>query len=139
MFKIVLAGLLAKISRTDWKRKRIPDKLVVYVLLAGMPGLYIFPEIDLLQRCVGVFAVSTPLLLIAVMVSGAIGGGDVKLMAAGGFLLGIYNIWRAFIMGILIAGIFVSYQLMTGKMNRKTEIALGPFLCLGMFLVLLEI
>lgn len=139
MFKIITAMLLGKIAWVDWKTRRIQDTSTLGVLALGIAGIYVFPEICFLQRCAGFFAISIFLLLIVGIVPGSFGGGDIKLMAAAGFLFGIDNICRAFVTGVLTAGVFVSYQLMTGKVNRKSEIALGPFLCMGLFLVLLEI
>lgn len=75
--------------------------------------------------------ISIPLLLLAYMKPGSIGGGDIKLMAAGGFLLGIVEIWNAFVIGVFVAAAVSMILLFTGKANKKTEIPLGPFLVLG--------
>lgn len=59
------------------------------------------------------------------------GGGDIKLMAAAGFILGgtltILALFLAFVVGGLGGGIL----LMTGLMKRKDPIPFGPFLALG--------
>lgn len=66
-----------------------------------------------------------------------IGGGDIKLMAAAGFLLG----WRlnlaAFFTGLFSGGVYGSFLLLSGKGGRKDSMAFGPFLCLGIALAIL--
>jgi len=59
-------------------------------------------------------------------------------MAAGGFLLGAAGIWKAFETGILVSGIYILFFMFMGKLRRNSEIALGPFLCLGILLVWLN-
>ena len=125
-----------RIANNDWKKKIIPDKYVAVLILMSILSIWLMPEINISGRLTGVFVISIPLLLLASIVPGSIGGGDIKLMAAGGFLLGAGNLWQAFVIGILIAGIYVIILLITKKADRKTEIALGPFLCLGIIWVL---
>ena len=92
-----------------------------------------------MQRAAGMFVVSVPLLILACMVPGSIGGGDIKLMAAGGFLLGMSGVWNAFAKGIMCAGIYIVILLLMKKAGRKSEIALGPFLSIGIIVVLFKI
>ena len=94
------------------------------------------PELSWQAVCIGVFAVSVPLLLLAAWKPGAVGGGDVKLMAAGGSLFGANGIWQAFFTGILLAGIWTIVMLLCKKVKRKSSIPLGPFLSAGMLISL---
>ena len=94
-------------------------------------GIRLYKEVSVNERIAGFFLISVPLLLFACMMPGSIGGGDIKLMAAGGFLLGIVEIWNAFVIGVFVAAAVSMILLFTGKANEKTEIPLGPFLVLG--------
>lgn len=123
----------------DFRTKRIRDLWILVLVVLGIPVLKSVSEISLLQRVAGFFIISIPLLTIACMMKRSIGGGDIKLMAAGGVLLGAQNIWNAFVIGILTAGCWVSILMAVRRADRKTEIALGPFLCLGMAWVILRI
>jgi len=59
------------------------------------------------------------------------GGGDVKLMAFAGLILGWKLIIPAYIIGIVL-GAVVSLALMAAKKRKRgDEIAFGPFLCVG--------
>ena len=109
------------------------------VLLAGIAGMCLFPTISLTYRLSGFLAMSVPLLVLACVLPGSIGGGDIKLMAAGGVVLGIAGIWNAFVIAVMSAGVYVCFLLFTKKAERKTEIALGPFICMGIAVELIKI
>ena len=133
------AYLMCMTAWKDWKEKRIPDRYILGIFISGIISMYLIPEILLIQRVGGLFSVSTLLFVLTCLVPGSIGGGDIKLMAAGGFLLGSLGVWNAFVTGIMSAGSYVLIMLIMKRMNRKTEIALGPFLCAGMMIQLLKI
>ena len=138
IFKLIAAGLLVIIAWTDWRIKRIPNSCVLGVLASGIISIWIFSEISLMQRMTGCFCISIPLLVLACLIPGSIGGGDVKLLAAGGFLFGMRGIWNAFVMGIMSAGAYCIIVLFLKMAGRKSEIALGPFLCIGMVIEILK-
>lgn len=116
----------------DWKRNTIGNRFSVMIFLLGTAAIWIFPEIPVCNRLLGTVVISVPMLLISVFVPGAFGGGDIKLMAAGGWLLG----WKANVFagatGLVAAGIFCVILLMMGKITRHEKIALGPFLAFGL-------
>ena len=84
------------------------------------------------ERLIGAVIVAVPMLILALLIDGAFGGGDIKLMAVSGWLLG----WRAMIpaifIGIITGGIYCLWMLARGKMTRKTRFAFGPFLAIGL-------
>ena len=130
IFVIYLAVLIA-VAWIDWKTQTIPDIAVIFIGILGMIAIPFFPEITLINRVAGVFIISLPLFLIAVIVPGAFGGGDVKLMASSGLVIG----WRlslyAFVIAVLAGGVYAGWLLLTGKGTRKSAFAFGPFLCIG--------
>ena len=131
--------ILGMIAYTDWKTKRIPNQWIVCLLLGGIVGIRLYKEVSVNERIAGFFLISVPLLLFACMMPGSIGGGDIKLMAAGGFLLGAAGIWKAFATGGFAAAFTSIVLLLQKKVDEKTEIALGPFLALGIGVNLLGI
>ncbi len=82
------------------------------------------------EYVIGFFAVSVPLLLIYIISKGkGIGGGDVKLMAAAGLVLG----WKLVLLA-LIAGCFygVVIHLIRMKVSKEGRVlAMGPYLSAG--------
>lgn len=125
------------IAYGDWKTKKISDRLLLILMIIGIICIWVFPEIPVLQRISGIFAISGPLLCLACIAPGSIGGGDIKLMATGGFVIGIRYVWQAFVVGIMMAGIVAIFLIIIKKADRKSEIALGPFLCSGLIYYIL--
>lgn len=131
-------GILFLISIIDFKFQVIPNQLNMLLLIIGIWSSFVFQEITFWGRIMGIFCVSLPMIMIAVLCSGGLGGGDIKLMAASGMLLGVkWNIFAACI-GMTFGGIYGLILLLTKRAQRKDCFALGPFLCLGigvMFLI----
>ena len=57
------------------------------LFLAGIWSSFVFQKITITGRVFGIFVVSIPFFIIAVLSSGGLGGGDIKLMAASGVFL----------------------------------------------------
>ena len=103
----------------DMKYMKIENKW--NAILLGIAGLscVTMPELTLVSRIIGLFCVSVPFLLAALLVPGSFGGGDIKLMAAGGLFLGWKTVLASAVMGIFLAGIWAGGRLFMGKLERK--------------------
>lgn len=66
------------------------------------------------------------------------GGGDIKLMALGGFYLGPSHILSTYFYTALLTLIVLSILLLTKKIKRKDSIPFGPFLSFGMIVSLIS-
>lgn len=105
-------------------------------LMIGLIGIALMIyEGSYLSSLIGAVCVSVPFLVFALC--GVMGYGDVKLMAAVGVLLGIKGVLFAAFAGIVI-GCFAAI-IMKFKKNHdwKSEIAFGPYLCIGSYLSML--
>lgn len=80
----------------------------------------------------GLVCLSLPLLLLAAFFPGSMGGGDIKLMAAGGFYMGVRRILPAFFCAMVLAGTAGAILVLSGRRRPEDTIPLGPFLCIGM-------
>ena len=81
-FLILLTGAAYR----DGRERRIPDLYVSGILLTALIRLFILEGTDvqgIAARASGALAVSVPMLLTALIVPGAFGGGDVKLVKKG--------------------------------------------------------
>ena len=63
------------------------------------------------------------------------GGGDVKLMAACGLILGMEKILYAFYFGCVLALIVHSFHMLLKKKGRV--VAMGPYFSVGILVVVL--
>jgi leader peptidase (prepilin peptidase)/N-methyltransferase len=125
--------ILLAISLIDYESMEIPNGLVIVLIPLAAAAVWLDPGVTLLQRGIGFFTVSVPLLIAAFVKENAFGGGDIKLMAVCGFLLGWQSVFLAFLIALLTG---VCYALAVKK--RKNEpFAFGPFLCFGVVIALL--
>ncbi|MCI8529494.1 MAG: prepilin peptidase [Lachnospiraceae bacterium] len=121
----LLCHILILAGAADMATNEIPD---AFHLLIGIVGLIYFEPIFAFA---GFLLVPLPF-LIAALKTGKIGGGDVKLMAACGFTLGVSGGIRMIIWGLIMA------LLWNGAMCREKEkVPLAPFLAFGGFMALL--
>lgn len=127
----VVIGILLIISIIDIELQIIPNQLNVLLFVLGIWSSFVFQEVTFLNRLLGIFSVSVPMLILAILCSGGLGGGDIKLMAASGMLLGIkWNVLAACV-GLFLGGVYGIFLLTTKRAERKDCFALGPFLCTG--------
>jgi leader peptidase (prepilin peptidase) / N-methyltransferase len=121
----LFAQMLIIIGYCDAKTHEIPDWLLIPTALTG---LIQFQPIPALQ---GLFVVFLPLLLVAKLSKGRIGGGDVKLMAANGFVLGPAGAVSGTVIGLTL--FLILYPVFYRKKDTKAY-AMAPYLGLGCFL-----
>lgn len=127
----LLTSALIVISVIDERTFEIPVVLNYFIALLGVV-MCMFDRENLVSHLIGLVCVSLCLYLLYVLSGGrAIGGGDIKLMAAAGLLLGWKLIILAFLLGcVLGAGI----HLIRMKISKKERmLALGPYLSAGIF------
>ena len=129
---LLFLALLLIISSVDITTMEIPNTFVIAALALGIISIFTMPGTSLPSRILGMFVVSVPLLLITLLVPGAFGGGDTKLMAACGLFLGTKLTLLSFAFAVLTGGLYGIWLLVMKKKSGKEHFAFGPFLCLGM-------
>lgn len=129
--------VLTFIAYSDIKNKKIGNISCIIILLISVISYYAITEISVYSRMFGFICVSLPMLIIACMVPGAFGGGDIKLMAVCGAFLGYKMIVAATMIAFLTGGLWSIIMLAKNKKALHDSFAFGPFLCAGMVLVVL--
>lgn len=124
--------VLLVVACVDLAIMEIPNTFVIIALVLGIISIFTMPGTSLPSRILGMFVVSVPLLLITLLVPGAFGGGDIKLMAACGLFLGTKLTLLSFAFAVLTGGLYGIWLLVMKKKSGKEHFAFGPFLCLGM-------
>lgn len=122
--------LLLTASVWDLRKRMIPDVLNVLIFCAGLPTFT--PD-----KLAGVL-IGLPLLIAALVKQGGMGGGDIKLSAAAGFVLGfplgtaglILGLSAALLYHLLIQSIRKLKRIKTPAASEST-LPLAPFLSLG--------
>lgn len=123
--------LLTIVALIDYDTKEIYDRFHILLLLCGAAAIRTFPETGLAARLIGCVTLSVPMLIVALLIPGGFGGGDIKLTFALGFLLGWQGMACAAFLSIFTAGLWCLWKLMRKRAKRKDQIAFGPFLCAG--------
>ncbi|BDF34448.1 hypothetical protein CE91St62_25110 [Lachnospiraceae bacterium] len=126
--------ILAAVTLTDLYRREIPDICCAAVIILAFLSVWTLPGLSLWDRAAGSLCVSVPFLVIALIVPGSFGGGDIKLMAACGLFLGWKVTAVSAAAAVLTAGASIVYGMAAGRRKIGDAIAFGPFLCIGMLM-----
>ncbi|MGG4220618.1 A24 family peptidase [Paenibacillus jamilae] len=121
----ILLLLLASIC--DLRTRQIPNSLSLVIVIVGLLNFSPFTALS------GLLITGLPYLLAAIFTRGKIGGGDIKLMAACGFVLGpIYGTLQS-ILGLVLVLLFaVAISFRFGfQAAKQTTLPLAPFLAVG--------
>ncbi|MDF2943230.1 MAG: hypothetical protein K0S01_2088 [Herbinix sp.] len=122
-------SVLLTLSVIDFRTYEIPVALNWWLGLLAAGRLLMHLD-NWLSYVIGTFVVSGPLLLLFLLTSGrGIGGGDIKLMAAAGLLLG----WKLVLLALFF-GCFYGSVLHIARMRITREghvLAFGPYLSMG--------
>lgn len=149
-FEAVLACLFATAliaaAWIDWEWLYVPDGIPIAVAVIGLLALIPVPGPSLLPRPVvpaflsslaGAAFIGACLWLLSCASGGGIGGGDIKILAASGFYLGLSRGVFAVLSGYVLAAVFCVPALITGKINRNCMIPMVPFFAVSLFVSLL--
>lgn len=132
MVYCLMASALLTLSVIDFRTYEIPVEINWFLLILGILATAL-DHTHLADHLIGCVCVSGLLGLIYILSGGnAIGGGDVKLMAAAGLLLGWQRIILAFLLGCILGSILHLIRIKAFKAGRV--LALGPYLSMGILL-----
>lgn len=151
LIAVILMSVLVVLSFIDIDHMEIPYWCSITIAVLGLIEVAYkigFEKANavpvLIEAGVGLICISLPFAILAVL--GAMGGGDVQLMAAAGLLLG-YRIIPAALIGIFAGAVYGIALKISAKRNAKsanqaetddsdkkkglTEMVFGPFLSIG--------
>ncbi len=133
LYCLCMSALLA-LSVIDWRTFEIPVAFNIFIFLLGVVrAIYDFEHIW--TYLIGMIAISGFLLILFIVTGGrGIGGGDIKLMAAAGLLLGWKGIVAAFFLGCILGSIIHIFLMKFFKKDRT--LAFGPYLSLGIYIAM---
>lgn len=126
-----LLALLTIIVASDLSYMLIPNKILLFFLPLFVIERIFIPLQPWWSGVAGACISFSCLFVIAILSKGGIGGGDVKLFALLGFVLGIKSVLLTFFLASFLGTIFVLGGIIIGVIKRKSPIPFGPFIALG--------
>ncbi|MBO5472194.1 MAG: prepilin peptidase [Lachnospiraceae bacterium] len=131
----LLTSALLVLSVIDFRTYEIPFGINVFILALGLIRVAV-DYTRFLDYLIGFLSVSTVLAVLYYASKGrAIGGGDVKLMAVCGLLLGWKLIILAFLLGCVLGAVIHVIRM---KVSGEDHVlAMGPYLSMGVFIAAL--
>lgn len=134
LYCLCVSALLA-LSIIDLRTFEIPVLFNIFILILGVVRA-VYDYENILTYLIGMVSVSGFLLLCYIVTKGrGIGGGDIKLMAAAGLLLGWQNIIVALFAGCIIGSVIHITLMIVSKKDRM--LAFGPYLSIGIFIAMM--
>lgn len=121
----IFSMILIYAAIIDLKTRIIPDHIPVLIILIRLI------DMEHISPVLGLVLVPLPYFIMALLKENSIGGGDIKLMGACGFYLGLQAGYVASILGLLFAIIthLACGVISNKKMNKS--IPLAPYLGTG--------
>ena len=129
---------LVALAWVDLRERRLPNAIVVPLAAGAVLLRVAFERGALVEVVVAGTVAFAVFLLLAVVVRGGLGMGDVKLAAAEGFLLGRAAA-EALVLGVVLGGVAAALLLAARRADRKTTYAYGPYLVLGAAVAILAL
>lgn len=139
IFYALISSVLIVITLIDLKEMIIPDILVLIIL--GLAIIYkilnyfiygLSPEI--LNSIGGLLLAGGLFLAIVLLTGGGMGGGDVTLIGALGFVLGVKYILLTIFLSFILGAVISMVLLWTKLKTKKDPIPFGPFIIMAFFI-----
>ncbi|MCF6092699.1 prepilin peptidase [Microaerobacter geothermalis] len=124
-------AILSVITVSDLKYQIISNKVVYSGMILFLILRFFIRPLPYIDYILGFFIAGGLLFLIAVITRGGMGGGDIKLMAMIGLVMGWKMALLSFFIASFIGGMIGVMLLLTGTVKRKEPIPFGPFIAIG--------
>lgn len=124
---------LAAAGASDINKGIVPDLVSLLIAVLAIvkffiSGITLASALDCLE---GAVCLALPMLVVTLIVKGAFGGGDIKLMAAAGLYLGLDKTLIAGLITFLIAGCYGIIILIVKKKSARSKMRFAPYIALG--------
>lgn len=135
VFTALFLLLLVACACADINQGIVPDLLIILIAVLGVINFTVVEGVTaqgIINRLIAAACVSAPMLVLALIIKGAFGGGDIKLVSAAGLYLGLSLVITGSLIGFLLSGIYGIYLILFKKAKAKSRIKLAPFLAYGL-------
>jgi leader peptidase (prepilin peptidase)/N-methyltransferase len=134
VISLLLVSLLVIIFVSDISYMIIPNRVLLFFAVLFILMRVIYPLDPWWDPILGSIIGFTLLFIIAVVSKGGMGGGDIKLFAVLGIILGWKLVLQAFFFSTLLGALVGIILIASGKVSKKQPIPFGPFIVGGTLL-----
>ncbi len=137
----LLGWALLTLALVDLREKMLPDALTLPLIGAGLVAALVLEPLAPLDHAIGAAVALTIFLAVGATFRrlrgyDGLGGGDAKLFAAAGAWVGWQGLAGVLLFATISALCVVLVMMVAGRRNLgREEIAFGPYLCLGFWVV----
>ena len=132
LWLIAAIYLLVLMTLTDFEQYMLFDAMTAPLAIIG--AIYVWQmQLDLLDHAAAAVIGGGIFLLLMIISKGALGGGDVKLIAALGLWLGSEKLLSVVLAGTISGGIAAVLMILAKQKDRSSYFAYGPYFALSAF------
>ena len=124
--------ILILASIQDIKKREITDMFWLIIMVMSVLSVWLHQGIPVKERVIGAACAALPFLLLTLILPGAFGGGDIKLLFSCGLFLGARIVMVSSVIAILTAGGYVMLRFIVQSDKKREAFPLVPFLSVGM-------
>lgn len=137
-YVFIAISLLVFMTVTDFEQQVILDEMVIVFALLGL-CYTLHLRLPLQEHLLAALGGGLFFFLLAFVSKGALGGGDIKLIAALGLWLGWKPLLSVIVYGAMAGGVAALLLLLTNRIKRKQFLAYGPYFALSAIGVMLKL
>ena len=137
IYTLVAISFLLFITITDFEQQVILNEMIFLFALFGL-CYTLHLRLSLQNHLLASLGGGSLFLFLSFISQGAIGGGDIKLIAALGLWLGIKPLITVIIYGAIAGGIAALLLLLLKKTSRKQFLAYGPYFAVSAIAIFLH-
>ena len=138
IYILIAVSFLLFMTITDYEQQVILNEMVFLFALFGL-CYTLHLQLSIQEHLLAALGGGLLFLFLAFISRGALGGGDIKLIAALGLWLGVKALINVIIYGAIAGGIAALLLLFFKKTERKQYMAYGPYYTLSAIGILLKL
>ncbi len=132
---IILIGFLGYFSYEDIRERKITNKAVVIMAIAGAALTLLTMSQRIVINSIICAAVSAAVAFVTELLSrGGLGRGDVLIIGVTGLYIGDLSMLIIVFISLLVLSIFSAVGMLFKKINMKTKLPYIPFLLIGVII-----
>ena len=116
---------------SDLRRRVIPNRIVYPALVLALAVSGAWPDRGVAEALTGGFGALTVAIAIRGLSGGGLGGGDVKMAALTGVVVGYPGVLSAGLVTVIAGGVTAAVLLVTRRAGWSARVPYGPCIALG--------